>query len=228
MPEVTPSAFGAATAIGTRGLTVTWDDTDTAACSLSADNNAISDIDFIAGQQWTVSCGQAFTAPTATSGGTYDGDEDATYIIEVTKGGLYANNPQITVTTDKGIDASGPTTVTAAATDVAVGTQSVTVQFDETALSKGDRYFIAVTAEGDGAIKTLTLGHNLAEEVQANGATEVDLTLFIKKSFEISENRSGVPGQVNYDQSDTRSASSRASQASTRLGRTAASRKPCH
>lgn len=201
--EVTPSAFGSPTAIGTRGLTVTWNDTDTAECSISASENEVANFDFIAGQKWRVSCGQAFTAPTATSGGTYTGPEDATYVIEVTKGGLYADSPEITVTTNKGIDASGPTVVSAASTAVAVGVYGVTVSFDSTGLRKGDRYTIAASAEGEGAVKTIQLGHNLAEEVQANGTTEVDLTLFIKKSFEVSEQRANTPGVTNWNQSST-------------------------
>lgn len=201
--DVTPAAFGSPTTIGTRGLTVTWDDQASVDCSLSADNNMVSDIDFLPGQAWQVTCGQAFTAPAATSAGTYTGTEDTTYIIEVTKGGLYADNPEITVTTDKGIDASGPTIVTAAATAVAAGTKGITVSFDETALNKGDRYFIVATAESEGAFQTIVLGNNLDETVQANGATEVDLTLYIKKDIEVSENRANTPGIVNWDQSTT-------------------------
>lgn len=200
---VTPAAFGAATAIGANGLLVTFDDTDTAACSLSADNNALSDVDFIPGQQWQVTCGQAFTAPAATSAGAFTGATDATYVIEVTKGGLYANTPQITVTTNTGVDASGPTNITAAATAVAVGTQGVTVAFDAAGLSKGDRYLIVATAASDGAIQTLKLGHNFDEAVQDNGATEVDLTLYIKKDIEVSEQRANVPGQANWTQTAT-------------------------
>lgn len=201
--SVTPAAFGSPTTIGTRGLTVTWDDQDSAECSLSADNNSLSDIDFIPGQQWQISCGQAFTAPTATSGGTYTGDQDVTYIVEVTKGGLYADSPQITVTTNKGVDASGPTAVTAPATAVAVGTEGVTISFDETALNKGDRYFIVATAETEGAYQTLVLGNNFDTAVIANGATEVDLTLYIKKDIEVSENRADTPGTYNWTQSAT-------------------------
>lgn len=200
--EVTPSAFGVATAIGNRGLTVTWSDADSAACSASADNNEVSDVDFIPGQTWEVTCGQAFTAPTATSAGGYTGDTDVTYIIEVTKGGLYADDPQITVTTNKGTDASGPTTVSSAATAVAVGTKGVTISFNQTGLRKGDRYFIEASAEGEGAYQTLKLGHNLATEVQDNGATEVDLTLFIRKNIEVGE-QSATPGVTNWTQSAT-------------------------
>lgn len=200
---VTPAAFGSPTTIGTRGLTVTWDDAASAACSLSADNNTLSDIDFIPGQVWQITCGQAFNAPSATSAGSYTGTENATYIIEVTKGGLYADSPEITVTTDKGIDASGPTVVSAASTAVAVGTKGVTVSFDETALNKGDRFFIGVTAETEGAIQTLILANNFDSAVIANGATESDLTLYIKKDIEISENRANTPGVTNWTQTAT-------------------------
>lgn len=200
--SVTPAAFGAPTAIGTRGATVTFSDQNTAACSASADNEGVSDNDFIPGQTWEVSVGQAFTAPTATSGGTYTGDEDVVYIVEVTRGGLYADNPRITVTTNKGVDASGPTTVTGAATAVAVGTKGVTIQFNQTGLAGGDRYFITATAASEGAIQTIKLGQNLPTAVQDNGATEVDLTLFIRKNLEIAE-QSSVPGVTNWTQSDT-------------------------
>ena len=64
--EVTPSAMGVAIAIGTRGLTVTFNTT-----------------------------------------GTVSG----TYIIEVTKGGSWAQLPEITVTTARALDSSGPTVV---------------------------------------------------------------------------------------------------------------------
>ncbi len=201
--DITPAAFGSPTTIGTRGLTVTFDDEDTVGCSLSSDNNMVSDIDFIPGQVWQVTCGMAFTAPLPTSAGVYTGTDDVTYIVEVTKGGLYADSPEITVTTDIGVDASGPTVVPAAATAVAVGTKGVTISFDETALNKGDKYFVVATAEAGGAIQTLALGHNFDDLVQANGVTEVDLTLYIKKDIEVSENRVNVPGIVNWTQSAT-------------------------
>lgn len=205
--EVTPAAFGSPTTIGTRGVTVTWDDQASAACSLSADNNSVSDIDFLVGQAWTISVGQAFTAPTATSGGTYTGAKDVTYIIEVTRGGTYSIDtsvsPQVTVTTNLGTDASGPTNVTASGGAIAAGTQGVTVSFDGTGLRKGDIYLIAAAAETDGPYRTLILANNFASEVQANGATEVDLTLYIKKDIEVSENRAESPGTKNWTTSAT-------------------------
>jgi hypothetical protein len=51
-----------------------------------------------------------------------------TYIIKVKKGGKYANGPQITVTTDKGIDLRGPTVVS-----VPVDNFGVTIKLDQSA-----------------------------------------------------------------------------------------------
>jgi hypothetical protein len=201
--SVTPSAFDSPTDIGTRGLTLTFSATDEASLSLSADAGGYSHEDFVAGQTWVVTCGQAFTAPTPTSAGDYTGDVDCTYIIEVTKGGLWADTPQITVVNDKGTDMSGPTDVTAAAVAVVCGSLGVTVSFDESGLSKGDRYYVDVTAESDGAYRILELGHNLHQDVIDNGVTEVGLRLYIRKNIEVTENRTGFAPQVNWEQSAT-------------------------
>jgi len=200
---VTPSAFGVATAIGTRGLTVTWDNTHGVLCSVSAVAEGLDVDDFLAGQTWEVTVAQNFTAPTATSGGTYAGTTDVTYIIRVSKGGLYADEPEITVTTDTGVDVSGPTAVTGAATAVAVGTQGVTVQFNQLGLSKDDRYYIECDAADAGAVQTLILGHSFDQDVIDNGATEVDLTLYIRKDIEVPQNRTGAAPLTNWDMSAT-------------------------
>lgn len=203
--EVTPSPAGTPTAIGTRGLTVTFDFDATSACSSDASDDEVDPDDLIAGQQWEVTVAQAFTAPVATSAGTYTGSVDTTYVIEVTRGGLYADTgaePQISVTTTNGVDLSGPTTVTAAATAFGVGTQGVTVAFSATGLRKGDKYYITVTAEAEGRLGTLLLGHNLNTDIPSG--TEVGLTLFIRKpELEIPENREGFAPLVNWTQSAT-------------------------
>ncbi len=199
---VTPSAFGVATAIGTRGLTVTWNNT-LGACSVSAANEGVDVDDYLAGQTWEVTVAQTFTAPAATSGGTYAGTTDVTYIIRVSKGGLYADSPEITVTTDTGVDVSGPTIISAAATAVAIGTQGVTVQFNQLGLSKNDRYYIECDAATAGAVQTLILGHSFDQDVLDNGATEVDLTLFIRKDIEVAQNRTGAAPLTNWDMTAT-------------------------
>lgn len=69
---LTPSAYGVPTRVGTRGAEVTWDNTSN---------------DFAVGQVWTLAIEQAFTAVTATSGGTYTGTSDLTYLVTITQGG---------------------------------------------------------------------------------------------------------------------------------------------
>ena len=174
--DVTPAAFGAATAIGTKGLEVTFaiDTSHSSAASYGIDED-----DFVAGQQWTVVVAQAFTKPVPTSAGTYTGTRDTTYIVTVTRGGLYTGtDPQITVTTTNGADSSGPTDVTAAATATAVGQYGVTVAFSGTALRKGDVYYIPVTAATEGAVRTLLLKDSAPSAMLGQ---EVDLRLFVRR-----------------------------------------------
>ena len=201
--SVTPADFGSPTAIGTRGLTVTWTNSATGACSLTADEEGVDRDDLIVGQTWEIDCGQAYTAPTVASGGDYAGEEDCVYVIEVTRGGVWADSPQITVSTNRGTDLSGPTTVTGSGVATVVGTAGVTVAFTGDALCGGDVFYISVTAEGEGALKTILLGHNLATAVVDAGAVEVGLTLYIRKDIEVGRERADSPPNVNWTQSDT-------------------------
>lgn len=201
--EVTPAAAGSPTSIGTRGLTVTWDTISTAACSLSADNDGVSDYDLIAGQEFTVSVDQAFTATTSNSGGTYDNVQDTTYIVEVTTGGIWADDPKISVTTNNGVDQSGPHIVTGTGVDVTIGTRGVTIQFGaSTGLSKGDRFYIPVTGIGSGPIRTIVLGQNLDSHFATGD--EVGVELYIRKAaLEVSADRTNFAPALNWEQSDT-------------------------
>jgi hypothetical protein len=85
--SVTPEAFGDPTEIGTKGLTVTFDQQGDTDLQNAAIANGYDPDDFIVGQQWRVTVSQAWTAPTATSGGTYTGTSDTRYIVTVTRGG---------------------------------------------------------------------------------------------------------------------------------------------
>lgn len=202
--ELTPEAMDVPTPIGTRGLTAAFTITSGSACSDSSEAAEVSAVDLHAGQRYQITVEQAFTAPVATSGGTYDNDRDTTYIVEVFRGGLYAADlkPQIKVTTTNGIDISGPTDVTAAATAVAVGTKSVTVQFSGTGLRKGDKYYIDGTAETAGAMKTIELGNNL--DVDIASGNQLDVSLFIKKPLlEVAQNRTGFAPLVNWEVNDS-------------------------
>jgi hypothetical protein len=200
--EFSPSAAGVPTAVGTRGLYVTWDLDGLSNHSDSAEAEGVSPIDLVAGQQWTAEVAQAFTAPVATSSGTYTGAESTTYIVEVVKGGAFATDPTVKVTTLTGSDLGGPVIVPAAASAVVVGTRGVSVAFSGAGLRKGDRYFIPVVAASTGAVRTVVLGHNLPANV-ADGA-RVGLTFYVKReALEVPRHREGAAPEVNWTVSST-------------------------
>ena len=202
--NVVPAAAGNPTAIGTRGFTVTFNLDSASSCSSSAAAEGVAVNDLVVGQEWTCDVTQDFTAPTPVSGGTYTGSYDTTYIITVTRGGEFTNpnKPQITITTTTGVDMSGPTDVNNVLAAVAVGTQGVTVYFNNDPgvdrLCAGDVYYITVTAAGEGAMQTIELLHNLPTGLLT--AADLELKLYISKNgIEIPEERTGSPPDVNYD-----------------------------
>ena len=188
--NVVPAAFGSATTVGTKGLTVTFNTTGSYVSGIS-----YSETDFIVGQQWTVQVGQAFTPAVATSAGTYLGKTNPSYVVKVTLGGAYAGTvkPQITVTTTDGSDSSGPTNVTAAATPVAVGSYGVTVAFSGTKLRKGDVYYVPVTAATTGALQTIVLQANAPTQLQG---IDVNLTLSAVRADLAIPSAQSVPTNV--------------------------------
>jgi hypothetical protein len=193
--------FGVPQALGTRGATFTLTNAG-GDCSASADAAEVSYLDLIPGQRWSVAVNGLFTKPVPTSGGTYTGDQSSQYIITVTKGGLWADEPEITVTTTNGYDTKAPVVVTAAATSVSVGNYGTTVQFSGNGLRKGDRYYIVVTGKVEGPMRTLVLGHSFSTLVPAD--TEVELTLFIKvQDLQIEKNQTDNPPNTNWQTSDT-------------------------
>lgn len=204
------------TPIGTRGLkfrfTATGNDT------------------FVVGQKWRISVSQNFEEVVAVSDaanvsnteasvtgngndilGQYAGDKNDTYVIECTKGGTWANLPEITVRTVKGLDFSGPTEVTGDGTSVsvAIGTNGVKVKFfgatgsgDSVAgLRKGDKWYISCVSSAAGPVRRLILRDDLPAAVLS--AEDMDLTLFIKDNIQVSENRVGFAPMTNYWTEDT-------------------------
>lgn len=223
---MSPAAFGSPTAIGTRGLLVTFNNNGISSSSgVSSSSSSVSPgtdkDDFVVGQKWRVAVAQAWTPPGSTAGGSYAGTSNTTYVVEVTRGGLYADSvkPQISVSTTTGVDISGPTTVTAAATAVAIGTKGLTLQFSGTGLNKGDRYYVVVVAASAGPIKTLLLANNLPDGFlgtclsssgtsswsSSHGGTDLDLDvqLFIKDDIQVPANRTGFAPLTNWTQSAT-------------------------
>lgn len=206
--SMNPAASGVAFTAGSRNLSLTFTGSD----------------DLALGDKWTVVVTAPFEAPNTYATGTYTGTVDTKYIVEVTRGGLFADSdpnrrPQITVTTIHGNDNSGPTDVTGVDVDLPVGTKGVKIAFygSDASLSlsngdivnpdplaglrKGDRFYIDVTAAKEGRMSTLVLGHSLPAGMEA--ATDMDLRLYIKKDIQVSKNRVESPPLVNYETSDT-------------------------
>ena len=199
--SMSPQPAHTLTSIGSRGLRVNFNPVPSVSCSASATAESVSPDDLIVGQRWRVTVQQAFTKPVPTSGGTYAGSNDTSYIVEVRKGGLWADKPTIVVTTVNGIDISGPTQVTAPATLVTVGTLGVQIEFSGLGLRHGDRYYIPVTGAAQGPMRTIVLGNNL--DVAIPDGAEIDLTLFILKPLiQITQDRTGFPPLLNWTIND--------------------------
>lgn len=209
--DVVPEDFGAPTDIGTRGLKVTFANTGGVDCSASASASDVAPTDFVVGQIWTVTVRMAFEKVLALSGGTYDGDVNDVYIIECTKGGVWADLPQITVRTAKGLDASGPTEITDSGLETPIGTHGVTVQLfgsdggdsdlsvgaDTCAgLRKGDKWYITVVSASNGPVRQLILKHDVPEKLR--NLADLDLRLYIKDNIEVGANRTEEPPLTNY------------------------------
>jgi hypothetical protein len=211
---ITPAAFGSPTTVGGRGLQVTFNNDG---CGSSSSPGAgIDPDDFIAGQTWVITVRQDFDAPVSASGGVYLGTADTTYVVEVVEGGDFGD-ARIQASTTTGVDQSAATVVSALNTPVAIGSQGLTIKFTSAAngLCKGDRYLIEVEAEKDGAVKTIVLATPLTFELRgmcnwddpSSSSSEVppdlNVTFYIQKDIQVSENRTGFAPLVNWEQSAT-------------------------
>lgn len=215
--EVVVADFGSPTAIGTRGLTVTFNVVTDPACEADAAAAGVVADQLIAGQKWKVTVSQAYEQVCCEAGGTYTGPSDDVYLIEVTKGGTFADLPEITVTTTKGLDYSGPTPITAYGQAVPIGRYGVTFKvldcYGNTSsapssepfggdgnlvhgLRKGDKFYITVNTAASGPIRTLMLRHDIPASIR--NAEDLDLRLFIEKNIEVSQQRLSSPPLVNY------------------------------
>jgi hypothetical protein len=199
--SVTPATAGSATAIGTRGFHVTFDNHTTNSTSSIAASEGISEDNLVEGQKWQFTVTQAFCPSWPQAAGTYAGTQDTTYIIEVTKGGVYAANPEITVTTTTGYDVSGPTIIAAPSVAYAIGSYGVTLTFNHTALCKGDKYYVNVTAAKSGLLKTLILADDLPDNLLL--ASDLNLKLYIRKNLEVARELVADAPNVAYTTSDT-------------------------
>jgi hypothetical protein len=175
---------GTAVDIGTRGLKVTF------STSGSAPH-------FSTGYVMRINVVQAWTPAVAADSGTYTGANDGTYIVEVTKGGLWAAVPHVFVSSTGTLDASGPYEVENA-TYITLPT-GVKVKLTGAGLVKGDRYYIEVASESAGAIHTLELTNSLPLELfqvfsesDSPDPVDLDCSISIIKNIEVLRTRSGV------------------------------------
>lgn len=215
--EITPEDFGTPTEIGDRGLKITFDNAGSSSSSSGQDD--VDPDDFVAGQKWTVQARQDYEAPEGESGGVYLGAADTVYVVEVTKGGDFGT-AQVRVTTNTGVDSSGPTVVPALDVAIPIGTQGVTFKVTAAAngLCKGDRFTVPVEAAGVGAVKTAVISTPLPPALRgicdvdigggsssSSSGTPPDLAVdfFIKTNLEVSEERIGFAPLVNWEQSET-------------------------
>jgi hypothetical protein len=219
--EIDPGDFGTWVEIGTRGLEVQFT-TTTGTCSESASSESVESDEFVVGQEWEVDVTQAFERGCIeTVDDTYTGQDNDTYIIEVTKGGTWNNLPEVTVTTVKGLDSSGPTIISGVSVAFPVGSWGLTAKFvdcfgsdsiqassegeaslgggdsDLAGLRAGDKFYITVVSGSNGPIRTLILRDDLPVEIQES--SDLDLRLFIPKTIEVTEDRLSNPPLVNYE-----------------------------
>lgn len=183
--NVTPAAFGSPTPLGTKGATVTF-------------STSGGDV-FVVGQKWQITVNQAFTAPTPTSSGTYTGTTNKTYIITVSRGGLYTSSqpPLLTVTTSDGSEFSDNIAVTAAATPVSISNQGVQIAFSAGSggLRKGDRYYISVTGPTPQQIRTILLQSELPTSLVG---TDVNVDFGYLVTQEIPSSRTSPSNGLNW------------------------------
>ena len=155
------SAYGAATALGTRGATFTL--AHSAAGTLQA------------GDTFTVTVSQQFTAVTPASSGTYSGKSSDTYVIKILQGGKLAASGTVVfaVSTVNGNDASwGSTTVPAAGGVFSIGNYGILATFAAGSQYRtGDQFTIAAGAAGVGAIRTAITAAPLTGLVAASACT---------------------------------------------------------
>lgn len=204
--EVAPELEGTHFAIGGGGLRIAFVKNAGASCSSVASEGEVAPDELLPGQTWKVRIKQNFTPVTFASGGSYDLSRDTTYIIRVVRGGLFTEDtaecPQVTVTTTNGVDATGSSriNVTTSGDAITIGTGGVTFTPSGAGLKYGDFYYIDTTAEAEGSMQTLVLGHNLPTEIQ--DATDLSLDLFIKKSsVELEANKTWQVPDHNWEQS---------------------------
>ena len=171
---------GVPVALGSRGTTVTF----TAGTGI-----------FETDQVWEADVTQLWAPTLLESDGTFGGAGDGTYIVTVTKGGLWATAPEVFVNSTGTLDSSGPYAVVEGTTfTLPTGVElTFAASAFATGLSKGDRYYVEVDAQRDGPVRSLDLLNTLPDGVFGDGgsvaAAALSTDLAIIKDMEIPQTR---------------------------------------
>ena len=191
---------GVAIEIGVKGILLTF----------NSETSAGGDL-FETGMRWALDVvfPTVATAVESNEGpGAYTGAADTTYIVRVSRGGAFADSPQVTVSTSTGVDYSGPHTVVDGVA-LAIGARGVTVTFTGDGLALGDRFYVPVTAEKAGVERTLVLRDALPAALTALAGEgqppiALSLTLYVRRDIEVPKNRAGEAPLTNFDVEATR------------------------
>jgi hypothetical protein len=117
----------------------------------------------------------AVLTPSVSNPTEYIGTRETIYEVRVVKGGLWASNPQVIVTTNNGVDSYGVQTVTSKDELFNLGTLGLKASFggSATGLTLGNIYYFSVTPSSRGATRTV----RLADPLPSSVTTSTDLTV---------------------------------------------------
>jgi len=168
---------GVAVALGTRGATMTISTTSSSSGSLEVDD------------QWVIEVGMTYTKTSPTEGGTYTGARDTRYLITFLTGGtVHTDVLRYVVTTSNGYDISPIRTIAAGGSGsvaIPVGNYGVTLTFAAAAqICGGSIWTIDVTAEADGAVRTIQLANRLTGILTSE---DLSVTLGLYDTIEVGE-----------------------------------------
>jgi hypothetical protein len=155
------------------------------------------------GEKYVITVDADFTQYVpVTTASAYSGPVDTVYYIDVVKGGTWAENPQVVVSTSNGIDFSNVVTVASNVT-FDVGNYGMKLKFPtpdqpQGGLNLGDRYTVAVTARTAGACKTLVLADALDSSIVAGDDLLVDFFIY-KESIEIPAKGYPQAADINWE-----------------------------
>jgi hypothetical protein len=166
--------------------------------------NAATDVQ--RGWSFTVAVQGAYTLVTPTAAGTYTGEEDTKYIVKVVRGGTISTNddtcPVIQISTNNSYDTGGQIKIKAVGAN-SIGSYGVTftIPGGTTKLIYGDKWYVAATAPGEGAVQTLVLDKTLNATLIAAG--DLNVTLYIYKNVELKPELFGNATVTNWTQDAT-------------------------